>query len=343
VARILFVHPVDPSFIRIDRDALAARWEVESLHQPGRVPKLWRGIRGVLRADVVVGWWASWHTFVPFTFAWLIRRPSVLIVGGFDTASVPDIGYGFQRGGPQRLLSRWVMRRARVLVTNSESSRAEIARNISPELAARVVVIHHGVPDRFGSSLAAGAGRDPRGRVALSVGVVARSNLERKGHRAFVATAAEAELGDVEFVLAGKWADDAIDELRAIAGPNVRFTGWVEDAELDALYGSAAVYVQPSAHEGFGLSVAEGMLAGCVPVVSDRGSLPEVVGDTGVVVAGLGAAETAEGVRRGLELAAAGPGAGARARDRVLTEFPLSKRVEALQAVVAGVLGEGGG
>ena len=87
---LLYVHPVDPSFIRIDRDALAARWEIESLHQPGRVPRLWRGLRGVLRADLVFGWWASWHTFFPVTLAWLLRKPSVLIIGGFDTASVPS-------------------------------------------------------------------------------------------------------------------------------------------------------------------------------------------------------------------------------------------------------------
>jgi glycosyltransferase involved in cell wall biosynthesis len=227
------------------------------------------------------------------------------------------------------------MRRAGTLVTNSESSRAEIARNISPELATRVVVIHHGVPDPFGPLE---PDRAIRARMALSVGVVVRANLERKGHRAFVLAAGE--LPDVEFVLAGKWVDDAAEELQALAGPNVRLTGWVEDAELEALYRSAAVYVQPSAHEGFGLSVAEGMLAGCVPVVSDRGSLPEVVGDTGVVVAGRGAAETAAGVRRGLELVAGDPQAGARARSRVLSEFPLSKRVAELQAVVAHALHE---
>lgn len=334
LARILFVHPVNPSFIRIDRDALAERWEVEDLHQPGRVPKLWRGIRGVLSADVVVGWWASWHTFVPFTLAWLLRRPSVLIVGGYDTANVPDAGYGFQRGGARRLLSRWVMRRARVLVTNSHSSKAEIGRNISPSLAERVVVLHHGVPDRFGA-LPSGE----RGRMALTVGVVVESNLERKGHRVFVEAAAG--LPDVEFVLAGKWGEDgAIDALRSLAGENVRFTGWVEDDELDALYARAAVYVQPSAHEGFGLSVAEGMLAGCVPVVSDRGSLPEVVGDTGVVVAGREAPETERGVRLALEMLAADPAAGGRARERVVTEFPLSMRVSGLQAIVARALGE---
>ena len=55
------------------------------------------------------------------------------------------------------------------------------------------------------------------------------------------------------------------------APPNVTLTGWVEEDELDALYRRAAVYVQASRHEGFGLSVAEAMLAGDIPVVTARG------------------------------------------------------------------------
>ena len=48
---------------------------------------------------MVVGWWASWHTFLPITLAWLLRKPSLLIVGGFDTAAEPEYGYGYQLGG----------------------------------------------------------------------------------------------------------------------------------------------------------------------------------------------------------------------------------------------------
>ena len=65
-----------------------------------------------MRADLVFGWFASWHTFFPITLAWLLRKPSVQIIGGFDTANMPDIGYGYQQGGLRRWASRWIMRRA---------------------------------------------------------------------------------------------------------------------------------------------------------------------------------------------------------------------------------------
>ena len=114
--RLLYVHSRKASFIAIDREILAERYEVEDLFQPGRVPNPLRVLRGVLRADVVFGWFASWHTFFPITLAWLLRKPSVLIIGGFDTANMPDIGYGYQQGGLRRHASRWIMRRATRLV-----------------------------------------------------------------------------------------------------------------------------------------------------------------------------------------------------------------------------------
>jgi glycosyltransferase involved in cell wall biosynthesis len=91
------------------------------------------------------------------------------------------------------------------------------------------------------------------------------------------------------------------------------------------------VYVQASRHEGFGLSLAEAMLAGCVPVVTDVGALPEVVGDVGVTIAEPSPALIAEGVERALRLGAA---EGARARARVLEAFPLEPRAAGLRREV---------
>ena len=92
------------------------------------------------------------------------------------------------------------------------------------------------------------------------------------------------ELPDVRFTLAGKWLDGSVERLRALAGENVELSGWLTQEELEAAYRRAAVYVQASRHEGFGLAVAEAMLAGCVPVVSNVTAMPEVVGDAGVLI-----------------------------------------------------------
>ena len=177
VKRVLYVHSRKASFVAIDREILAERYEVEDLYQPGRVPRLDRVIRGVLRADLVFGWFASWHTFLPVTLAWLLRKPSVMIVGGFDTANMPDIGYGYQQGGLRRWASRWIMRRATRLVTNSEYSRGEIERNtpIPPASVQRSCT----TACRIRSASFRRRHPEP---LALTVGDLVRSTLEQKGH-----------------------------------------------------------------------------------------------------------------------------------------------------------------
>jgi glycosyltransferase involved in cell wall biosynthesis len=95
------------------------------------------------------------------------------------------------------------------------------------------------------------------------------------------------------------------------------------------------VYVQASRHEGFGLAVAEAMLAGDVPVVMNVTAMPEVVGDAGVLIDSQEPAAVADGVRRALEL---GPDAARRARERILTAFPMERRREGILRVVQDAL-----
>jgi glycosyltransferase involved in cell wall biosynthesis len=327
--QILFVYSRDSTFVEIDRRLLARRWKIRDWPQPRPLVNPLAAVAAVRKSDLVFGWFASWHTFWPVILAWLLRRPSVLVIGGFDTARLPEIGYGLQQRRIMGRVSRWTMRRATRLMTNSHYSRREIEANVGipPE---RVQVVHHGVPDPFGELPT--QSREP---LAVTVGIVERRNLERKGLLPFVRAASL--LPDVKFVVAGKWDDDSVEELRAAAGENVTLTGWIEQDELEALYRRASVYVQASRHEGFGLSVAEAMLAGCVPVVSEAGALPEVVGEAGIVLSGAAPTieEIADGIRRALAL---DDGAREAARRRILECFPISMRGEGLEKIVEEAL-----
>ena len=326
--RILYVHSRQASFIAIDREILAERFELEDLYQPGRLPNPIAVIGGVLRADLVFAWFANWHSFLPITLAWLLRKPSVLIIGGFDTANMPDIGFGHQRGGLRMHASRWIFRRAGRLITHSNYTLSEIERN-TPIPASRVKVLHLGVPDPFGEDAPA------KERAALTVGAIDRTTLVQKGQLPFVRAARE--LLDVSFVFAGKWLDDSVEQLKAQATANVEFTGWLSDEDLLALYRRSAVYVQASRHEGFGLAVAEAMLAGCVPVVMNVTAMPEVVGEAGVLIESQRPEDVAEGIRQALEL---GPDAARRARERILTSFPMESRRSGILQVVDEALAE---
>jgi alpha-1,3-rhamnosyl/mannosyltransferase len=64
----------------------------------------------------------------------------------------------------------------------------------------------------------------------------------------------------------------------------IRLLGYVSDEILPFVYAGAALFVYPSIYEGFGLPPLEAMASGVPTVVSNRASLPEVVGDAGFCV-----------------------------------------------------------
>jgi glycosyltransferase involved in cell wall biosynthesis len=330
--RILYVYSRPASFVEIDLKLLRERWDVREWAQPGRYANPLAVAREVRSADLVFGWFASWHTFLPFSFAALLGKPSLLVTGGFDTANLPEIGYGYQQGGAAKRLAGRIIRSATKLVTNSEYSRDEVARNVGVRTE-DVSVVYHGVPDPFGR-----LPRAEREPIALTVGNVAWLTFERKGLRPFVQAARLAH--EVRFVLVGQWLDGAIDLLRELGGDNVEYTGRVSDDELEAWYERSSVYVQASRHEGFGMSVAEAMLAGCIPVVTTAGALPEVVGDVGIQLDRPDPEAVADAVRR---ILFASDNERERARERILRSFPLEARRDGLYAAVEEAVSRGRG
>lgn len=65
---------------------------------------------------------------------------------------------------------------------------------------------------------------------------------------------------------------------------DVVFTGYVSDEDLPALYNAADLFVYPSLYEGFGLPPLEAMACGAPVITSNTSSLPEVVGNAGIMV-----------------------------------------------------------
>ena len=325
--RILFVHNGPTHFVQLDLDELRERYDVTECYLRSHwvnAVSIWQQVR---THDLVFGWFASWHTFLPLLFARVSGKPSLLVIGGYDLANMPEIGYGHQRGGIKRWISKRTMYLANRLVTNSHYSRKEAVRNalLNEE---EVHPIYHGVEDPF-RSLPKGS----RARIALTVGNVDESNLRRKGHEPFVRTAAL--MPDVNFVLAGAWKDHAIEYLRSIATPNVTFTGWLSEQALWDYYGRSAVYVQASLHEGFGLSVAEAMLAGCIPVVTRAGALPEVAAEFGVCIGEPDPSIIAQAIEKAL---AQDDESRIAIRQAILDRFPMKKRGEALDQLIAPLL-----
>jgi len=171
----------------------------------------------------------------------------------------------------------------------------------------------------------------PGGRkenIVLTVCFVSTENIRLKGLDTFIDAARH--LPEVRFVLLGRALDDALETLKRGAPDNVEFVGAVGQGELIEWYRRAKVYCQISYRESFGVALAEAMSCECVPVVTDRGALPEVVGDLGFVIPYADTRATVDAISRAL-ISDAGPAA----RKRVCDTFSVEQREQELRRIIA--------
>lgn len=326
---VLVVYNSPSRFVQLDCELLAKSFLVTARYESApwklNLVSIWKEVS---RHDLVFCWFASWHSFFPVLAARLLGKPSIVVVGGFDTASVPQAGYGSQRGGLRKWLARIIMRAATHLLVNSDSARSETMDRVGIR-SDKISVVYHGV------ACPPQAPQENRRHMALTVGIVNRETLLRKGLMPFVKAAKF--LPDIRFVHAGPWLDGSIAELRRVATPNVEFLGFVSDEVLAQLYCDASVYVQASLHEGFGMSLAEAMASGCIPVVTRCTALPAVAGDCGVYIAEASPEAIASGITVALKSSYSQR---ISARKRILETFSLAQREHGLRTVLNRFLAE---
>ncbi|MCA9370024.1 MAG: glycosyltransferase family 4 protein [Pseudomonadales bacterium] len=138
----------------------------------------------------------------------------------------------------------------------------------------------------------------------LFVGTIQpRKNLERLIKAFEILRTTQPE---VQLVLAGKdgWLAEGIHQKaeQSSARDAIRFLGFVTEEQKAALYMSAECVVLPGLHEGFGIPPLEALQYGIVPVVANTTSLPEVVGEAGILVDPTSVESIADGVSRALSL-----------------------------------------
>ncbi len=195
-------------------------------------------------------------------------------------------------------LARAHAARAALVVTVSDYTAHQVEHRLGVPRS-RLVVCRSGVPDW---ATAATAGAVPRGPGhVLFVGTIEpRKNIPGllAAYRLIVARNPDAP----RLVLAGRVPPEAVGwkaEIGAspLAG-RVDVRGYVTDAERREAYLNARVLVLPSFEEGFGLPALEAMALGVPVVASDRGALPEVVGDAGTLIDPDSPADLARGIER---------------------------------------------
>jgi glycosyltransferase involved in cell wall biosynthesis len=181
--------------------------------------------------------------------------------------------------------------RATRIVTPSESSRRQIVESYGVP-GERVVVAPHGVdhavfhPGAEGgqSVIERGGGDAERPYVVFVSQLHPRKNLAAL--RDAMTRLADRGYPHALVLVSGARVDRAASAtLENATAPNVVHLEGLSEGELAGVIAGATAFCLPSLMEGFGLTALEAMACGVPAIVSDRGALPEVVGDAGVVTA----------------------------------------------------------
>jgi glycosyltransferase involved in cell wall biosynthesis len=194
---------------------------------------------------------------------------------------------------------------ADLIITDSEHSKQDIVRHLYvPAEKIRVIYLGYDPPVQRPDSQQAAAilmRYNITAPYLLFVGVIEpKKNLERLVE-AFALLRQDAALSkDLQLVIAGGtgWLSNQLyQKVHNLHLENqIRFTGYVPDADLPALYANAEVFVFPSIYEGFGLPVIEAMSYGVPVVTANVSSLPELAGNAGMLVDPLRPEAIAEGI-----------------------------------------------
>src|SRR6266508_5598248 len=124
--KIAYIYNSMTTFVRQDLDILGQTHKIYAVDfqlRPSAVAQL---TSAVIKSDIVFCWFAGRHAFLALLLAKLFHKKSIVITGGYDVASMPEIEYGSMYREPTRSLVRLVMNLADRVLAFSQSSQNEL-------------------------------------------------------------------------------------------------------------------------------------------------------------------------------------------------------------------------
>ena len=194
--------------------------------------------------------------------------------------------------GMSRQLNTWVPRsvaQADHVIAVSQATRQDLMEvyHTPPE---KISVLYHGVTAAFRPIQDKAKLQAVRqkyhlgdGPFILSVGTI----QPRKNYRRLIQAFARLDTPASLVIAGGRgWHYQEIfnEAVKQGLEQRVHFPGFVADTDLPALYSAARLFIYPSLYEGFGLPALEAMACGAPVIASNTSSLPEVVGQAGLMV-----------------------------------------------------------
>lgn len=273
------VHPIFEEFLNNKRVELVVLSACKKLlFNQIRLPK------------VIYKFKADWYLFLAFPVPVLLfKKNMVSTIHDICSWDCPETMNGLSNWY-FKISHKLAMRKCKRIITISKFSEDRIVERLKYQRE-KIWLIYCGVDEKFLSN-ERDEKKDKRIREKYNLPdeyLLSLSTLEpRKNLRLLIDAYSELVIQDsieMPLVLAGRkgWkTDKLLSGIDEIVKKNILFAGFIDDADLPTIYGSAALFVFPSLYEGFGMPPLEAMACGAKVLSSDASSLPEVLGDSAI-------------------------------------------------------------
>jgi glycosyltransferase involved in cell wall biosynthesis len=288
-----------------------------------------------------VCWFGDYHAAVMVFIAKLTRKSSVIFAGGQEAVCYKELGKGVYLKRFRGFLVKYALRNCSLILPNHESliyhenyfynpgkPHIDGIKHYVKGIKGKIIVVHNGIDtsriDRNPEIM-----KDPN--LVLTVGTMNRqSDFYNKGFDLFIELAKRCT--DITFVAIGvkrdylTWIEEQfhiskIQNLKVIPSSPVEV--------LNEYYNKASVYLQVSITEGMPNSLGEAMLCECIPIGSNVNGIPDVIGNTGVIIYKRDLDELEMALNKAMSI-----NTGHEARIRTLENFSIEKRSERLYEIL---------
>ncbi len=282
--KILFVSPSSSGFILQDEEFLKERAKVVSFRfKPGNLFRMilsqtqlpfWL-IRNIRHTDLFYIWFADYHSLIPSLFARVLGKKVILVIAGYDVANKPALKYGVHL----RPFRSWCARKSYSWATLLLPLSKFLQREVSKWSETPSEVVYPGVNSEYFNP-----GKEKKVSIVLTVcGCKDLTTYYRKGIDLFIRVAKQCPETMFWVVgLEGKALDKLNESWEEVE--NLCSASWYDQEVLREFYQASLIYCQFSRYEGAGVALLEAMSCGCIPVVFNRGGMPELVGRDGIVL-----------------------------------------------------------